>query len=125
MSRNVSRPLCVAVHYNAWAPDYRVCDQYDGICGVKWWPLDRWVSSCWSEVTCGRCLRKKPSAVSTSGKCSNVESVECEAAANYPGSVRTKCFNCGDFVCRPCSRVQPWRRWKKKRICTLCNKGER
>lgn len=119
------RPLSVGVHYSAEAPDRRDCDKYDGVCGVKWGMLDRWASSCWSEVTCRRCLTRQPKNRPAIGKCSNVESNDCEAPANYPGTVKTTCFNCGDFVCKPCSTVGPWRLWKKKRICTLCKQGER
>lgn len=50
----------IATHFNADAPPYRVCDAHDTACGVLAWMLDRWVSSRWADVSCKRCLRKKP-----------------------------------------------------------------
>lgn len=32
-----------------------------------------------------------------------------------------KCFGCGLRVCRSCSRMRPWFRWKWKRICDNCH----
>ncbi len=54
------------------------------------------------------------------GKCCCVTSDACKAPANYSGTVATRCFNCGDYVCRACSRVQTWRRWNRKRVCDNC-----
>lgn len=32
-----------------------------------------------------------------------------------------KCFGCGLPVCESCSRMRPWYRWKRKRICDDCH----
>jgi hypothetical protein len=58
------------------------------------------------------------------GKCCCVTSVECEAPANWPGRVGTRCYNCGDFVCRKCSTVRTERdrggSIRKRRVCDRC-----
>lgn len=35
--------------------------------------------------------------------------------------IHTKCFSCGQFACRNCSKVvAQYYKWKKKRICLPC-----
>ena len=58
------------------------------------------------------------------GKCCVVYSDECEAPANGPGLVRTRCFACGQYVCRPCSLMRDWHRWTRKRVCMGCHEDE-
>lgn len=57
------------------------------------------------------------------GKCC-VVNAQCEAPANGPGTVRTMCFACGQPVCRPCSKVRTWYRWRNKRVCATCAEQE-
>ena len=56
------------------------------------------------------------------GKCCCVTTDACEAPANFPGLVATKCWNCGDFVCRACSRLVVWkgRTLRAVRLCDDC-----
>ena len=65
--------------------------------------------------------------MSNTGKCYCVTSWYCLAPANAPGTVRTVCWNCGNTVCRECSKRMLWV-WARgsrgqllvKRICDYC-----
>ena len=56
--------------------------------------------------------------------CCVVEDNKCLAPANVCEEARvdikTKCFVCGQPVCRNCSRVRKWYRYGKQRVCLNC-----
>lgn len=59
------------------------------------------------------------------GKCCCVTACDCQAPANGSGTIRTRCFACGDYVCRECSRVLVYLKWNRKRICNRCEEDWR
>jgi hypothetical protein len=60
--------------------------------------------------------------------CAVAEDWDCLAPANvYPEArvkIRTKCFACGELVCRCCSRIRKWYDYGKQRICLNCIEEE-
>lgn len=58
-------------------------------------------------------------------KCGCVTGHDCEAPANGPGTIRTKCFACGQPVCRGCSVIRDWHRHQRKRVCDACAEDAR
>jgi len=59
--------------------------------------------------------------------CSVVET-DCEAPPAHAGlrpGIRTVCFACGDSVCKKCSVIRDWSKWKRKRICNSCDREEK
>jgi hypothetical protein len=51
---------------------------------------------------------------------------ECECPANIENclieeiNLRTKCFACGLYVCKKCSKVIKWYNFGRRRICNNC-----
>jgi len=54
------------------------------------------------------------------GFCSVVESNDCAASPGLTHRVSTKCYACGDYVCRACSLVKRYLRYGSQRLCFTC-----
>jgi len=58
--------------------------------------------------------------------CCVVDDNECECPANIQNllikeiNLRTKCFACGLFVCKKCSKIIKWYHFGRRRICNNC-----
>lgn len=53
--------------------------------------------------------------------CCVVDSIHCTAPAGFPESfTRTRCFACGENVCRNCSLVCSYHGYGRRRICHNC-----
>jgi hypothetical protein len=50
----------------------------------------------------------------------------CNVVHDYTCTIQTRCrcFACGLPVCKVCSLVVDWGRWKRKRICLRCHDEE-
>lgn len=52
----------------------------------------------------------------------NVVNEDCSGASVDPRDhVRSKCFACGLPVCKACSRMRTWYRWRRRRVCDHCH----
>lgn len=44
----------------------------------------------------------------------------CEAPANSPIKIYTRCFACGEHVCKTCSRIVQYYSYGHCRVCVDC-----
>jgi hypothetical protein len=52
-----------------------------------------------------------------------LNTAECEAPPQGAGSIRTRCYACGNPACKQCSHVMPWY-GRRRRVCADCEEDE-